>query len=441
MASPTNERPAPRIKGSWEELLQEAQRLAANHDNEAIEIYDKLITRLSKLPRAQRMANDKRLQNVLLQACVNAQAYFNVLERYDDALDVLQQMRAAVPADETEGIDIQRADILQMAGRTEEAVAILRGIAEEDDRDELQALSLVFAVYLRADEYENAAAVLEEMAQHVEQEADDAEKSADALARDRALVDYHRALLALEHHQWQAGMDLFEKAVAGNPDYAAHYQILYTGLIQGGQYQDALPFIERDRQRVIRSQFWRAVALYHMGETAQAERLWQRITETELTEQEAQNFFEVVLSFYYLDDPERMGLELVLRLLNETRNPSWSVFFLIGLGWALHNNLRNARANFDMALQQRRLAAIDTKFAPEVQLFVEDLLDAETQQKLASYFDFVQAESDSNPKDAASVDAAQSAVQGDSASASSAGERAGNESAADESATGETDAA
>ena len=51
----------PIIKGSWEDLLLQAEELAARQDDAAIPIYRKIIDRVSRLPTAQRMAGEFRV--------------------------------------------------------------------------------------------------------------------------------------------------------------------------------------------------------------------------------------------------------------------------------------------------------------------------------------------------------------------------------------------
>ena len=51
--NPTATRP---IQGSWEDLLTQAQRLAADHNDDAIPLYEKLVTRLPKFSETQRQA-------------------------------------------------------------------------------------------------------------------------------------------------------------------------------------------------------------------------------------------------------------------------------------------------------------------------------------------------------------------------------------------------
>ncbi len=79
----------PPIKGSWEDLAQQAARLASTQNDEAIPLYEKLISRLRALPEATRLANQGRLQAIFRNAAINFHTYLTVRERYDAALDLI----------------------------------------------------------------------------------------------------------------------------------------------------------------------------------------------------------------------------------------------------------------------------------------------------------------------------------------------------------------
>ena len=96
------------IKGSWEDVLQQAQHLAGNQNDEAIPAFQKIVQRLSMLPEAQRMANNERLQTICLQAAYQLQAYLTLRERYDEALTVLETIKALADTDSKSGITNQQ---------------------------------------------------------------------------------------------------------------------------------------------------------------------------------------------------------------------------------------------------------------------------------------------------------------------------------------------
>ena len=375
--------PSTPVRGSYEALLQEAQELAAKRDDAAIDIYQRLIDRLSRIPQAQRMTHGARLQNVLVQAGVNLQAYLNMFGRYDESLAVLDTLRANVDGEERDELALHAANVQLQAGRLDEGIATLRDLA--GDNPDLEELGAVAIAHLHHGQTEAAAEILREMESLADARA--AELSGDARTRDVAYLASLRSLLASERGEWDEAIAQFGRAAEHIDYYANNYNLLYTRLIHGGAYEQALPLTERDAARRIRSSFWRGVALHHLGREEEAQSLWRQVTETELTEDEASNLFEVILAFYYLGDPERLGLELALRLISETRNPSASVFLLLGLGWGLRGNERNAHANFEMAMRQRRSMAEGAKLNRESWFFVEDLVDEGLCQEFAGYFE------------------------------------------------------
>ena len=386
MKPTTNGTDAPALlRGSWEDLLRRAQELGAHRNEDALPIYDKLLMRLGALPQKQRMAHDGRLQAIFEQAAVSAQSFLNVLQRYDEALGVLTKLRDGIEPTSRREIDFHIADVMQMAGRHEEAATQIRAIAEGDEGDLLD-LGALCLLHLRQFDTASAQRVIGEMEAWIaEQHGDgagdpvgDPVVNPDAYQRDIGYLNNVRSTVAAEIGEWADTVAFFEEAMQHDPFYIDNVYMLYTRLIRNRRYAEALPFVEKDKTRQIRPKFWRALALHHLGEEKKAQRLWQEVTETEITEQEGDSFSDVILAFYYMGDEERLGLELALRLINEVRNASWSAYFLVSLGWGLRDNEEYARNNLEMALQQRRAAAEGTLLTRDVRLFVEDLLKGET---------------------------------------------------------------
>ena len=385
MTPPTNGTDAlPLLRGSWEELLQRAQELGANRNEDALPIYDKLVTRLGAMPKAQRAAYDGRLQSIFEQAAVSAQSFLNILKRYDEAIDVLYKLREGIEPTSRREIDIHIANVMQMAGQYAEAVAKIRAIADSAEGDLLE-LGTLCLLHLRQFDVAAGQRIVTEMMAWVEQKHGDGNANPDAYKRDMGYLNNVRSIVAAEAEQWDDAIACHEAAAQHDAYYTENVYMLYSRLVRNGRFAEALPFIKQDKSRQIRPKFWRALALYHLGETAKAQRLWQEVTETELTEQEGDSFSDVILAFYYLGDAERLGLELALRLINEVRNASWSAYFLVSLGWGIRDNADYARNNLEMALQQRRATAEGTLLTRDVSLFLEDLLTGEIRAYFEGY--------------------------------------------------------
>ncbi|MEZ4656315.1 MAG: hypothetical protein R2911_01950 [Caldilineaceae bacterium] len=379
------QRTAP-LKGSWEETYARARRMAGNRNDEAIPLYEKLVTRLSKMPKEQLKQNDERLQKLLMSATASAQSYLNLRERYDDALRIMDLARPQIEdAEELESYDLHRADILMMAGQLDKAFGLLREKAQDSD-SKIDYLGTMFRRHLQYKQWDQAESVLNELEAQAAVEIADEEDALEA-ARTRGYVDSCHALLALEKGEWDSAITWYEKMAENGGSFGQNYQFLYIPLVHGGQYETALPFIQRDKARKVRSGFWDGLAQYRLGNPSAAERAWKRVVSTALTEEEARFLFEFALAHFYLGDKEREGLELVLRVIREVESPNWSLFALAGLGWAARGAMSNAHTNFSIALDQRRSLAEGRLLPDEMFNFVRDLVDDPNQAALAKYFE------------------------------------------------------
>ncbi|MCE7987646.1 MAG: hypothetical protein DYG89_41305 [Caldilinea sp. CFX5] len=374
------------IKGSWEDLLQQAQQLVAQQNDEAIPLFEKIVQRLRKLPEAQRQANNERLQNILFQAIYQLQAYLTMRERYDEALAILSDFESLVEESSVSAVRYQQIQVLSMAERVEEAVSCLRAIAAAPDAD-ISDWGALLTQYLRIDKLAEAAQTIEEATAWV-----NAQEQSDALDEEER-PEYHsylanmRSDLAMAQGQWAEAEAFFEQAMAQNPLYKQNLHLYYTRLLRYDQPERALPYLQRDQQHPIRAGFWQGVALHRLGRREEAERQWQKITKIDLQNNSEQSFSELVLTHYYLGDKERIGLSGVLQMLQESRRYDWQLLFLVGLGWAIRDRADNAEANFQVAINQRRMAA-QGKLLPRLAWsHCVDLLDAEMQERFAKYFE------------------------------------------------------
>ncbi len=374
------------IKGSWEDLLQQAQQLVAQQNDEAIPLFEKITQRLRKLPAAQRMANNERLQNILLQATFQLQAYLTMRERYDDALAVLTDAESLVEETAVNALRYQQIQILLMAERTEEAVSRLHAIATAPDAD-ISDWGALATQYIRLQRLDEAERTIAEATAWVE-----AQEESDELD-DESTEEYHsyladlRSDLAMAQGKWEEAEALYTQALVQNPLYKQNLHLHYMRLLQHGQPERALPYLQRDQQHPIRAGFWQGVALYRLGRTAEAEQQWQKVIKIDVRNNQEQSFSEMVLTHYYLGDKERIGLSVVLQMLQESRQYNWQALFLAGLGWAIQGRLDNAEANFQVAINQRRMAAQGKLLPRMVWGYCLDLLDVEQQGRLAKYFD------------------------------------------------------
>ncbi len=391
LAAPNPEATAPEkepliIKGSWEDLLRQAQQLAGNQNDEAIPLYEKIVQRLGKLPEAQRKANDERLQQIFLHASLQFQSYLTLRERYAEALAILEQAKALADAEGQAAIAHQQILVLLMGEQLAEAFAKLRAQATAEDAD-ISDWGALVVQYLRYNRLEEAASTLEEAAAWADEQVQQGEVDDESATEYQAYITDLRADLAIKQQAWDEAETLYAAATEQNALYKQNSHLFYMRLLQGGQFERALPYIARDQQHPIRAGFWHGVTLYRMGQQAEAETQWQKVIKIDPTESKEPSFSELILTHYYLGDKERTGLGSVLRVIQESRRYDWQTLFLAGLGWAIQNRMDNAEANLQVAVNQRRLAGQGKYLPKQVWDYCIDLLDETTQAQLAKYFD------------------------------------------------------
>lgn len=374
------------IKGSWEDLLQQAQQLAGNQNDDAIPLYEKIVQRLSNLSSAQRMANNERLQQIFLQAAFQLQSYYTLRERYAEALATLDQAKALADEEGQDAIAYQQVLVLLMAERLDEAFAHLHTQATAVDADIADWGSLVMQ-YLRHDRLEEATRAMEEATVWVDAQEQGGELNDASVGEYRGYLADLRADLALRHQAWDEAEALYATAIAQNALYKQNIHLFYMRLLQHGQPARALPYIGRDQQNPIRAGFWQGVAYHRLGQQEEAESHWQKVVKLDPKQSKEPSFSELILTHYYLGDKERIGLGNVLRVIQESRRYDWQTLFLAGLGWAIQGRMDNAEANFQVAINQRRMTGQGKVLPKQVWDYCVDLLDEATKPSIAKYFD------------------------------------------------------
>lgn len=374
------------IKGSWEDLLQQAQQLAANQNDDAIPLYQKIVTRLSKLPVAQRMANNERLQQIFLHAALQLQSYLTLRERYDEALTVIDEAHALADEEGQDAIAYQKVLVLLMAERLDEAFSHLRAAATALTADIADWGALAMQ-YLRHGRLTEATGAIEEAATWAEAQISGGETDDGNGGEYRGYIADLRADLAIQQGNWDEAEAFYAQAIEADKLYKQNIHLFYMRLLQHGQAERALPYIQRDQQYPIRAGFWHGVAHYRLGQQAEAEREWHKVLQIDPKQSQEPSFSELILTHYYLGDKERIGLSNVLRVIQESRRYDWQTLFLAGLGWAIQGRQDNAEANFQIAVNQRRMAGQGKLLPKQVWDYCVDMLDATAQASVAKYFD------------------------------------------------------
>jgi len=381
-----DESPPILIKGSWEAILSEAQQLASQQDDDAIPLFDKLVQRIGKMSVKQRVANGERLQKIFTVAAMNAQSYLALREQYDAALTTLEKLHEVGDAHDRAFADFQRVLILFMAERLDEGFDQLEARVRDDEADISDWGQLVMS-NLRYGHIEKATQALSRAEMWTNEQARLELIDQEELTEWRGYLATLQADVAMRREEWDIAMQRFADALAADPMYGKNLHLFYTALMQAGQPQHALTYINQDGAYPIRSNFWRGVALYRLGNVDAAQDAWAKVLTVDLQESEEPSFSEYVLTHYYLGDEERIGLGNILRVLQEDKRYEWQTLFLAGLGWAIQNRLDNAKTNLQFAINQRRASAQGKRLPYQTWTYILDLLPEEGQQALQRYFE------------------------------------------------------
>ena len=384
----TEPQQTPIIKGSWEDLLLQAQQLAARQDDAAVDIYRKLTDRLSRLPANQRQAADGRLQQVMRQAAVDLQYYLSYRDRYDEALAVNEKIRILLDAQDHKTFVRHAAAIRLQAGDVDQSLADLRAIAATSDELDPWGDALFAALDKRR--YADAEEAVQSAEAWVNRHHRDALNTEEA-KRDQAFVAYLKARQHATLKQGAEALAWYQFAAAQDPFYRENPQYLYTHLVDVGAHTEAQTLIRTDKQGPIRANFWQGLIYQRQGRPDDAQHAWEKAVKAELPDDGGVDYLELVLSHYYLGDHDGIGLASVLRAINE--NPGfWGLFYLAGLGWAMRNDMVTARSDMELALIRRKSLAEGRLLAHNWWQFCADLLDDSKQTQLAEFFENAQVQ-------------------------------------------------
>ncbi len=383
----STQRDAQPIKGSWEALLEEAQVNAANFNDAAIPLYAKIVTQLRRVPRARRMAANRRLQNVWLQSAISLQAYLTMRERYAESLDLIAQIEEEVDVEEYNQWEAHAARLLLQSGEPEAAVERLRKVAERPESD-LAVWGELALLFVRLNRPDEALATLDRMDEWVDEHYSDGPDNAESTPRrrDEGYVLSLRSLQALDSGDAGESIRFLNAAIDRDDDYQSRLTLSYVRLIRQGDYDAALQLIRRDQRSPLRARFWHAIIHFRQGEADKAQAIWRQIVKRDLEPDVEPAVMEYILAHYYLGDPDGEGLSSILAALNEDSAQHWGVYLLAGLGWAIRGNLSNARSDFETAVLQRRSAAEGRLLPYESWLYCLDLLGKELRDQIADYF-------------------------------------------------------
>ncbi len=387
MNTATPQRPAQRpIKGSWEDLYAQAQQNSRNFNDEAIPLYQRVFKGLTALPPSARAASDNRLYNLMMTTGVELQGYLNLRDRYDESLAVIDKMLTVVADTDRPQIVELKSDVLVQADRGDEGIAIMRELAASEDAD-LGDWGQIISAYIRLKRPSDALAVLDEMDAWIEEKVASGVLQGQQITEARYYQERLRSAIFMDLGRIDEAKQIFDQlyAIDGAASFSPH--LLYTRLVQEGMYDDALHYIDLDKARPIRAAFWRGLVTRYKGDSAKAKRIWEDALKKEAVRGDTESIVEHILTLYYLGDPKREGLELMLRAQREQTRISWMIFLLTGLGWIVRGDSNAAHSNLRLALSQVKSMGEAKSLPYQYWRFASDLVPAAKVAPFARYFD------------------------------------------------------
>lgn len=375
--------PGTLIKGSWEERLLQGQQMIAAQKDEAIDLLQQLIDRLSKLPESQRLAANRRLDNILFQAITDLVFYLTYRDRYEQALVNTALAENLSPPEQRRMWQQHSASILFQSGAIEDAFTLLEMIAREGEPEQLHNLVMSALRYGRIDIAQSALDEVERIVNRTVATLDDDEE----VRFQRGQLAYLKAHTALAQGNIDECMAWAEHATATSEFFRKNPSYLYVRIVEKGFHREALTLIQRDEGNPLRAYFWGGVAHHRLGRHEEAERHWRQALKTRQSDEGPVELLEYTMAHFYLGDAEGRGLATVLDGLQQERDVSFGQLFLAGLGWAIRGDQTAAHSNFRLALMRSKSMASGRQLPHFWWAFCTDLLPEEVRREYAPYFD------------------------------------------------------
>ncbi len=445
MTMPTGrEGSAPALKGSWEALQSEALALSRQGNDEALDKFNYLMERLSRLPEARRFAQDFRLQTILEQSMLGLQSHFARRNRLDEMAAADDDVLNLLGDDAQSLWRENQARAFWWQGRHEEAAEIVR--PEVDKLPfEVELRWLLFSILIDAHKFDEADGVRLSLLRKLEGRFQDrglqeldltdertqlevketlaGEGSSDQISLQLALMHFLTASLELEKGRWQKAVDAFGTATKLSDAYSERWHLLYRPLVVNRQSRLAQRALNREKSTASQG-FWRGLSGFYDGDRQGAGTEWKQVAQISLDKVTLPSVGDWILSHYYLDAPQlasqaeaentpsqdadgssdgdsqgsladegRKGLQVALNLLGQPdtqRDPL--VLGLAALGWGMAGNKEHLHRNLRHALELLRASLQDNKLAVFNWYFFRDLLPPEDFAEVEQYFHRPKAE-------------------------------------------------
>lgn len=376
-------------KGSWEEKLIEGQKLLAKQNDSGRVLLQNLIERLFQMPESMRLAGNRRLDKILLFAIFSLVRHLASRDQVDEAAALLERAETVDLPEGRSRWRFYRAKVLLLNEPRDEGFELLKDLATSEE--ELEKRLDLWRIYLnrvlfwrRLDRVEQAIVELERAAGRTSATADDTTEARVL----QSMHAYFRARACLVQDQIDKAQHWMNHAFAQFPLPFRYIHDFVFDLLERGEYVKALKWIQRDRENLEYVKFISGYIHFHLGDRSAAERLWRQVLRIFLDADEFEgiNLTAAVLSDYYLGSTERMGLNIVLQMMQDEKEITALEFLLAGLGWAMLGEKLSAHTDFKLALMRTKSLGFSKKLESRWWLFCKDLIPAADLPEYAEYF-------------------------------------------------------
>ena len=437
---PRSQANAAPIKGSWEALHNEALSLSQQGSDEALEKYDFLVQRLTRLPQSRRNAQDLRLQNILEQSVLGLQSHFARRNRLDDMASIDDTVLEALGDDAGYLWRENQARAYWWQGRHSEAAEILR-VELENIPFDVDLRWLLFSILVDDKKLEEAEGVRHSVVAELKnyfrtREISDSvvdDVNIQAQFRDRqnnenepytlslqfGFLHFLRSCVALEKQNWQEAADAFANAAKVSNAYNDRWHLIYRPLVLNNQGRLAQRALNREKSPVSQG-FWRGLSGFYAGDRKGSAVEWRRVVQVPLEEVTLSAVGDWILAHYYLDavqdssqaaapndapiasespqeeetqggsdlsDNVRQGLQVALNLLRQQRTRRDPlVLGLAALGWGINGNREHLQRNLRHSVEILRATLQDNKLSVFNWYFFRDLLAPDLFSEVESNF-------------------------------------------------------
>lgn len=364
-----------RIPGSYYERIMEARLHEGREEwDEAAQIYQRIIDRISRLPE-QRRRPDSEVAAYLVAAAIGLQDVRALQGDFEGATQLCEQLQVwdAEDADSWR----QRIHVLRIEmGEVDQGLQSLLSLAESEPEkfDHWIVLAREAIESRRLEMAETALQRAEEMLWETGDE-------------DAAAIFYFdRFHLRRLQHRWREAAEAWDAAVNFDETLGESSEVVVRMFLEAGLWDDAERYADEESLGVATATFYQGFIAYRRGDRVRARSLWRQVAETNL-EEHPDAIVAVALARCWLGQPME-GLMALLLEVQLSRELAPQEAITLGLGWAMQGNREAARTNLELAVRSFSSGRKRRLLAPLDWYSFEQLVqDAALKDELRQYFD------------------------------------------------------